>query len=227
MKPARVLLVDDHVVFRECLAGMIANDPDFEVVGQAGDGTEALIKARGLEPDLILMDVEMPGCDGLEATRQIKRELPSVIIVMLTGSDDKEALFEAIKSGAQGYLVKETSFQDVIELLRGALRGETAVTPALVTPVWEEFRRLCRQVPSVPDEDFVVLTRREYDVLSHVARGCTDREVAEALGVSLSTVRTHMGHVLGKLQVNNRYEAVRCARYMGLISRDRRMVHSA
>lgn len=121
MESTRVLLVDDHAVFRECLAGMIATKPDFEVVGEAGDGAEALIMARDLEPDLILMDVGMPGCDGLEATRQIKRELPSVIIVILTESDDKETLFEAIKSGAQGYLVKATPFQDVIDLLRGAL----------------------------------------------------------------------------------------------------------
>src|SRR5512136_2739500 len=144
MGRARVLLVDDHALFREGLAGIIGAQPDFEVVGEANDGLEAVVKARGLRPDLILMDVQMPGMDGLEATRQIKQALPETTIVMLTIRDDDEKLFEGLKGGAQGYLLKDIRSQEMLAMLRSALRGEAALSPALAGRVLAEFRRLSK-----------------------------------------------------------------------------------
>ncbi|MEK7787590.1 MAG: response regulator transcription factor, partial [Chloroflexota bacterium] len=163
MERIRVLLADDHALFRDGLATILATQPDFEVVGEARDGLEALVKARELVPDLILMDIEMPGCDGLEATRQIAQELPAVIVVMLTVRDEDEKLFEAIKSGAQGYLLKSIHSRQILDILRGAVRGEAALTPAMASRVLEEFRHLSRHAPG---EQGATLTRREQEVLS-------------------------------------------------------------
>jgi DNA-binding NarL/FixJ family response regulator len=217
MDRIRVLLADDHALFREGLAGIIAAQPDFEVVGEAGDGLEALVKARELVPELILMDIGMPGCDGLEATRRIKQELPAVTIVMLTVRDEEEKLFEAIKNGAQGYLLKNMRSQEILALLRGAVQGEAAITPALAGRMLEEFRRLSREVPWAPEEEDAALTRRELEVLGLVAEGAADKEIAEALCISLHTVKSHMRNILGKLHVSGRSEAARYARHKGLV----------
>jgi DNA-binding NarL/FixJ family response regulator len=217
MDRIRVLLADDHALFREGLAGIITAQPDFEVVGEAGDGLEALVKAQELVPDLILMDIGMPGCDGLEATRRIKQELPAATIVMLTVRDEEEKLFEAIKNGAQGYLLKNMRSQEILALLRGAVQGEAAITPALAGRMLEEFRRLSREVPWAPDEEEAALTRRELEVLGLVAEGATDKEIAEALCISLHTVKSHMRNILAKLHVSGRSEAARYARHKGLV----------
>jgi len=216
MDRIRVLLADDHALFREGLAGILAAQPDFDVVGEASDGLEALVKARELVPDLILMDIAMPGFDGLEATRRIKQELPAVTVVMLTVRDEEEKLFEAIKSGAQGYLLKNIRSRDMLDLLRGAVRGEAAITPALAGRMLEEFRRLSRQVPWDAEDEIVALTRREQEVLSLVAEGATDKEIADALHISVHTVKSHMRNILAKLHVGSRYDAARYARSKGL-----------
>ena len=158
MKKIRVLLADDHQLFREGLANILNAQPDFEVIGEASDGLEALVKARELEPDLILMDVGMPACNGLEATHRIKVEFPAVIIVMLTVRDEDEKLFEAVKSGAQGYLLKSIRSKDLLKLLRGAVRGEAAITPAMGGRMLEEFRRLSQQARSTPEDETEALT---------------------------------------------------------------------
>lgn len=217
MDRIRVLLADDHALFREGLAGILAAQPDFDVVGEASDGLEALVKARELVPDLILMDIAMPGFDGLEATRRIKQELPAVTVVMLTVRDEEEKLFEAIKSGAQGYLLKNIRSRDMLDLLRGAVRGEAAITPALAGRMLEEFRRLSRQVPWDAEDKIVALTRREQEVLSLVAEGATDKEIADALHISVHTVKSHMRNILAKLHVGSRYDAARYARHKGLV----------
>ncbi len=217
MDRIRVLLADDHALFREGLAGILAAQPDFDVVGEASDGLEALVKARELVPDLILMDIAMPGFDGLEATRRIKQELPAVTVVMLTVRDEEEKLFEAIKSGAQGYLLKNIRSRDMLDLLRGAVRGEAAITPALAGRMLEEFRRLSRQVPWDAEDEIVALTRREQEVLSLVAEGATDKEIADALHISVHTVKSHMRNILAKLHVGSRYDAARYARHKGLV----------
>jgi len=145
MGKTRVLLADDHSLFREGMCSILNAQPDFEVIGEASDGLEALVKARELMPDLILMDINMPGVDGLEATRRIKQELPSVTIVMLTVRDEDEKLFQAIKSGAQGYVLKSIRSWDLVNLLRGAMEGEAAITPAMAGRMLAEFRRLSQR----------------------------------------------------------------------------------
>ena len=212
-----MLLADDHSLFREGLAGIIAAQADMEIVGEAGDGLEALVKARELVPDLILMDIEMPGCDGLEATRRLKRELPAVTIIMLTVHDDDERLFAAIKSGAQGYLLKNIDSRTMLELVRGVGRGEAAITPRLAARMLEEFRRLSRERALDENEEVATLTHREQEVLGLVATGATDRDIARALTVSVHTVKSHMRNILGKLHVNSRHEAARYAQDKGLI----------
>ncbi|RME49169.1 MAG: DNA-binding response regulator [Chloroflexi bacterium] len=217
MERIRVLLADDHALFREGLASILSAQSDFEVVGEAGDGVEVLVQARKLKPDLILMDIRMPGASGLEATREIKQELPDVNIVILTESDSEAHLFEAIKNGAQGYLLKSLRSEQMLSLLRAAARGEAAITPAMASLMLDEFRRLQRYVPPLPSAEMVALTAREQQVLSLAAQQLTDREIAQALALSLSTVKTHMRNVLAKLHAGNRHEAVRHAQDQGLL----------
>ena len=215
MKQTRVLLADDHALFREGLAGIINSQPDLKVVGEANDGLEALVKARELKPDLILMDVQMPGMDGVEAARQIKLALPETIIVMLTVRGDDELLFEALKRGAQGYLLKEIRSQDLLEMVRGARRGEAALSPTLAGHVLAEFRRMSKYGAVYESDDG--LTERELQVLIKVSQGATDKEIAEALTISLNTVKTHIRNILSKLHVSTRREAARVAKTKGLM----------
>ncbi len=217
MERIRVLLADDHALFRDGLAGILNSQPDFEVVGEADDGLEALVKARSLIPDLVLMDIGMPGGDGLEAARRVKQELPAVAVVILTVRDDEEKLFEAIKAGAQGYLLKDIHARTMVEMLRGAVRGEAAITPALAGRMLEEFRRISRRTPAAPEEETTGLTHREQEVLSLVAEGATDKAIAEKLYLSLYTVKGHMRNLLAKLHARSRYEAARLARDKGLL----------
>jgi len=213
----KVLLVDDHALFREGLAGILNAQPDFDVVGEAGDGLEALVKAQELLPDLILMDISMPGLDGLEATKHLKQELPAITIVILTVRDEDEKLFEAIKSGAQGYLLKSIHSRTMLDLLRGAVRGEAAITPVMAGRILEEFRRLNGRSHGDAGEVGALLSHREQEVLSLVAEGITDKEIAETLCVSLHTIKSHMRNILAKLHVSNRREAARYARDKGFV----------
>ena len=216
MKRARILLADDHALFREGLAGILNAQPDLEVVGEADDGLEAFVKAQELKPDLILMDVQMPGMDGLEATRQIKQVLPETVIVVLTVRDDDEKLFEALKNGAQGYLLKDIRSQDMLTMLRGALKGEAALSSALAGRMLSEFRRLSKGGGADKESDSG-LTEREQQVLYHASQGASDKEIAEALTISLNTVKTHIRSILAKLHVRTRREAARVARGKGLV----------
>ncbi|WP_119071950.1 response regulator [Aggregatilinea lenta] len=217
MDPVRVLLVDDHALFREGLASIITGQPDMVIVGQADDGLEALVKAQELKPDLILMDITMPGGNGLEATRKVKAALPDTVVVVLTVHNDEEKLFEAIKNGAQGYLLKNIRSETMLELIRGALRGEAAITPVLAGQMLEEFRRLSHNLPTDKGEPIETLTFREQEVLAQVATGASDKEIAEQFNISLHTVKSHMRNILAKLHVNSRYDAARYARYKGLV----------
>ncbi|MBX7233329.1 MAG: response regulator transcription factor [Caldilineales bacterium] len=217
MQRARVLLADDHALFREGLAGILAAQPDMEVVGEARDGLEAVVKALELKPDLVLMDVQMPGLDGLEATRRIRQALPQTTVVVLTVRDDDDKLFQALKNGAQGYLLKDIRSRDMLAMVRGALAGEAALNPRMAGLVLAEFRRLSQHRPPDEFEGEIALTRREREVLELAARGAGDKEIAEALVVSLYTVKSHMRNILAKLQVGTRQEAAQLARRTGLV----------
>lgn len=216
MTPTRVMLVDDHQLFREGLVNILNNQPDFEVIAEAGDGLEAQIKARKLKPDLILMDVIMQGCDGLEATQRIKQELPNITIVMLTIREEDENLFQAIRNGAQGYLIKTIRSKEMLEMLRAAIRGEAAITPVLGGRLLQEFRRISQHASQEPQE-VEALTQREQEILSLVAAGNTNTEIASKLQVSIHTVKTHMRKILAKLHRERRYEAASYALRAGLI----------
>ena len=217
MSKIRVLVVDDHSLFREGIVGALTRQPDIEVVGEASDGLEAVVVARNLQPDVILMDVTMPGTDGIEATRLIKQERPETRIVMLTVHDDDARLLDAIRYGAQGYLLKTIRAQQLVDMLQAAYQGE----PALAMRIMDEFRRLAGSAASPVVEDDKTtealasretLTPREREVLSLIARGLSDREIAQELTVSLYTVKAHVRSVLHKLQVASRHEAARLAR---------------
>lgn len=215
MENIRVLLVDDHALFREGLGMIISSQPDMQVVGEASDGLEGAVKAAELKPDLILMDIQMPGMDGIEAARRIKRDVPSATIVMLTVRDDDEKLFEAIKNGAQGYLLKKMHSPELITMVRRALAGEVAIPPRLAGQMLDEFRRLSRLEPR-EENAYTQLSPRELEVLNLVAMEKTDKEIAQSLSLSLNTIKTHLRNILSKLQVGNRKEAARLAKDKGL-----------
>jgi len=206
MEPLRILLVDDHVLFRKGVAALLAARPDMEVVGEAGDGLEALARARETLPDVILMDLSMPRCSGLEATQLIKQEMPHVHIVMLTVSDDDRDLFAAIKNGAEGYLLKNLEPQQLFDLLEGVRRGEAALSGTLAAKILQEFRQpdksLARQL-EVRDE----LTPREIEVLKLVVEGDSNKEIAAKLGIQENTVKIHLRNILEKLHLQNRLQA--------------------
>ncbi len=221
MPTIRVLLVDDHALFREGLGMIISGQADMLVVGEAGDGLEAAVKAAELKPDLVLMDIQMPGVDGIEAARRIKKEVPAATIVMLTVRDDEEKLFEALKMGAQGYLLKQMQSRELIEMIRRAVAGEVAIPPRLAGRMLEEFRRMSLREQSGGESletgELNELTARELEVLHEVAQGKTDKEIAQALVLSVHTVKSHLRSILSKLQVEGRKEAVRLAKGKGLL----------
>jgi DNA-binding NarL/FixJ family response regulator len=218
MSELRVLVVDDHALFREGIVGILSRQPDMRVVGQASDGLEAIVMARDLRPDIVLMDVTMPGTDGIEAARALKQEWPDMRIIMLTVREESDLLFEAIKAGADGYLLKTIRAQQLVEVLRAVQRGEAAIAPQLAARMVEEFRRLARHAPSALSAEVEALnplTAREREVLAMIAQGASDREIAQNLTVSLYTVKAHVRSVLQKLQVASRQEAARLARAKG------------
>ena len=214
----RVLLADDHALFREGLTSLLSSQPDIEVVGEAEDGLEALVKVRELQPDLILMDVTMPGCGGLEATQLIKQDLPNIKIVMLTVHDQDDKLFEAIRSGAAGYVLKSTASESLMPMLRGVMRGEAAINGVMATRILQEFKRLDERTPSRIQEDTPALTAREKEVLRLVAAGAMDKEIAAELFIRITTVKTHIRRILAKLHATSRHQAAARAVREGLIS---------
>lgn len=209
----RVLLADDHALFRAGIASLLRAS-GLEIVGEVGNGLEALEATRGLRPDLILMDITMPECNGLEATRLIKAEHPETRIVIVTVSDDDADVFEAIKSGAEGYLLKDASSEELERTLAAVAAGEPALSPGLAVKILDEFSRMGREEPARDEE----LTAREREVLQLVAEGSTNREIAAALVVSEHTVDFHMRNILRKLHLKNRAQAVAYAVRTGLVS---------
>jgi len=212
----RILIADDHTLFRDSLRSLLTSR-GFEIAGEAREGREAVELARRLQPDIVLMDLSMPGLDGLSATRLISAEMPQVKVVVLTGSDDDAKLFEAIKSGAQGYLLKNLESRELFALLEGVSRGEPALTPLLASKLLQEFARPPKTTTEPHDPD--ALTDREQEVLELLVRGVTsNRKLAKQLGVSENTVKFHVRNILDKLHLHNRAQVVGFALRHGMVA---------
>ncbi|MBI5824661.1 MAG: response regulator transcription factor [Chloroflexi bacterium] len=219
-KKARILLVDDHELFREGVAQVINNQPDMEVVGQADDGLEALTMAHELRPDLILMDINMPLSNGLEATELIRANIPESIIIMLTTHEEEEKLFNAVKAGAQGYILKSTSSTGLIRGIRGALDGESSVPRKLVGQLLAEFSKLSKRPENLVNEETTpIITQREREILNIMATGASNQEIADTLSISLQTVKSHVSSILTKLQAKSRHQAAEFGIKQGFIQR--------
>ena len=204
----RVMVVDDHALFRRGLEMVLGNEPDLELVGEASDGAEAVDKAQEVMPDVVLMDVRMPKRSGIEATTQIKDLLPHVKILMLTISDEEADLYDAIKAGATGYLLKEISTDEVATAIRAVADGQSQISPSMASKLLTEFKSMIQRT----DERRLVpaprLTERELEVLKLVATGMNNRDIAKELFISENTVKNHVRNILEKLQLHSRMEAV-------------------
>ncbi|MCL4304211.1 MAG: response regulator transcription factor [Anaerolineae bacterium] len=211
----RILLVDDHILFRKGIASLISSRKEMKIVGEASDGIEAVRIARETMPDVILMDINMPNRNGLETVKIIKEEMPHVEVVMLTVSDNDEDLFQAIKNGAKGYLLKNLEPQQLYEMLDRVRQGEAPLSGAMAAKILQEFRQPPPEVKQreVTDE----LTSREIEVLEEVVKGASNKEIADLLNITENTVKIHLRNILEKLHVQNRIQAAVHAIREGLI----------
>jgi len=202
----RVLVVDDHALFRHGLLHVLRSASDLAVVGEARDGMEAIEQAAELQPDVVLMDVRMPTMNGIEATRAIRSDFPSTQIIMLTVSDEEGDLYESVKNGASGYLLKDSSIDEVAQAVRVVAEGQSLISPSMAVKLIDEFKEMARtdreQVPTPR------LTERELEVLRLVAKGMNNRDAARELFISENTVKNHVRNILEKLQLHSRMEAV-------------------
>lgn len=214
MKSTRVLVADDHALFRKGVTGLLRSAEGFSVVGEARDGREAVAKALALRPDVVLVDVYMPGMDGLEAARRIKAALPATMIVVLTVSEEDQKLFEALKAGAHAYLLKNVEPEELFRTLRGVVRGEAFVTPSMAVRILDEFTRQVQAPKGTPSAG---LSPREREVLELLTRGTVNKEIASALEISENTVKNHLKSIMEKLHLENRVQVVAYALREGLV----------
>jgi DNA-binding NarL/FixJ family response regulator len=214
----RVLVVDDHALFRKGIVSLLSAKAGFEVVGEAANGREAIEKARDQMPDIVLMDLSMPQMDGLEATRRIKAEIPHVRIVILTVEEAEQNLFEAVKNGAQGYLLKKIEPRALFDTLRGVAQGEASISRLMAAKLMGEFSRQANRGGSGVDGS-PALSPREHQVLELVAQGKSNKEIAAALSVAENTVKNHLKNILEKLHLENRVQAATYALRQGLIGK--------
>jgi len=218
MNAIRVLIADDHPIVRDGLRGMLTAEPDFEVVGEAGDGAEALALVESLAPDVILMDLRMPVLGGVEATRRVLAAVPTARVVVLTTFEEDEEIFEAMRAGAVGYLLKACSADKLCESVRAAAKGTSVLEPSVAARMMAELNRLSAKegrMVSAPLAD--PLSDRELGVLKLLAEGCSNKEIGVRLNITEGTVKNHMTNVLGKLGVLDRTQAALKARELGLI----------
>jgi DNA-binding NarL/FixJ family response regulator len=204
----RVLIVDDHALFRKGLQLVLDKEPDIDVVGEGSDGLEALERAQELMPDVVLMDVRMPRRSGIEATQEIREVLPHVKILMLTISDEEADLYEAIKAGASGYLLKEINTEEVADAIRSVWAGQSRISPSMAAKLLQEFQAMSKRAEERIHVPTPRLTDREMEVLRLVAQGMNNRDIAKDLYISENTVKNHIRNILEKLQLHSRMEAV-------------------
>jgi DNA-binding NarL/FixJ family response regulator len=212
-EPIRTMIVDDHALFRRGLEMVLGTEPDIELVGQASDGTEAVEKAAESLPDVVLMDIRMPRSNGIEACRAMKEAAPSAKIVILTISDEEEDLFEAIRAGASGYLLKDIPLDEVADTVRAVHGGQSLINPSMAGKLLTEFATLAKRDDEERAQELPAprLTEREMQVLKLVARGMNNRDIAKELFISENTVKNHVRNILEKLQIHSRMEAVMVA----------------
>ena len=216
-EPIRVLLVDDHPVVRQGLCAIIDGEPDMEVSGEAGSGKEAIEKAAELLPDVILMDIVMQDVDGVEATRYIKKNTPNAKVIILTIYGEDEHIFDSIRAGASGYLLKEVTPEGLVSAIRAVAEGYSLVYPSIARRLLDEFSRLAQRGAKVgPEPAISGLTPREREILNLVAQGKTNKEIAIDLTLSERTVKTHISNILSKLQLHDRTQAALYAARHGL-----------
>jgi DNA-binding NarL/FixJ family response regulator len=215
----KVLIVDDQVLFREALQTLLSVQPDIDVIGQAGNGEEALRIACQRQPDVVLMDLRMPVMDGVTATSRLKSTLPACKVIALTTFDDNELVFNGLRAGAVGYLLKDVSSDKLFEAIRAAARGEYFLLPSITAKVVEEFARITPPSASFNNipEHFSDLSPREIEILKIAATGASNKEIAEKLVIAEGTVKNHMRNILSKLDAKDRMQAVLMAKEFGII----------
>jgi DNA-binding NarL/FixJ family response regulator len=217
MNLIRILLVDDQPLFREGLCTLLSVHPDFEVVGEAGNGAEAIRLARSLLPLVVLMDLQMPVLDGVAATRRLHEEQPNCRVIVLTTFDDDELVFDGLRAGAVGYLLKDAPSEKLAEAIRVAARGETFLQPSVAAKVVAEFARLSRKTATTANQVIEPLSEREIEILRLIAQGASNREIAGTLFLAEGTVKNHVTNILGKLEARDRTQAALKAKDCGLI----------
>jgi DNA-binding NarL/FixJ family response regulator len=217
MNRIKILLVDDQPLFREGLRTLLSLHRDFEVVGEAANGEEAIKLARSLLPLVVLMDLQMPVLDGVAATRRLNEEQPDCRVIVLTTFDDDEMVFDGLRAGAVGYLLKDAPSEKLAEAIRVAARGETFLQPSVAAKVVAEFARLSRKTVATANPVIEPLSEREIEVLRLIAQGASNREIASALFLAEGTVKNHVTNILGKLEARDRTQAALKARDSGLI----------
>lgn len=214
----KILLVDDQALFREGLRTLLSIYPDLEIVGEAANGKEAIDAAAATRPNVVLMDLRMPVLDGVAATQHIRQELPSTQVIVLTTFDDDEHVFDGLRAGAAGYLLKDVSSEKLVEAIRATARGESFLQPSVAAKVIAEFTRMSGQ-PRPPSSQPLVepLSDRELEILQLVATGASNREIAAQLFIAEGTVKNHLTNILGKLDVRDRTQAALKAKELGII----------
>jgi len=214
----RVLLVDDQALFREGLETLLSVHKDIEVVGQASNGQEAVEVAASVRPDVVLMDVRMPILNGVGATRRLKKALPQCRVIVLTTFDDDEYVFDALRAGAVGYLLKDVDSTQLVEAIRATARGESILQPSVAAKVITEFTRVSGMLPAAQMERLIEpLSDRESEILALITTGATNKEIADQLFIAEGTVKNHVTHILEKLGVRDRTQAALKARELGLL----------
>jgi DNA-binding NarL/FixJ family response regulator len=228
MKRIRVLLVDDQTLVRQGIRLLLEIEPDIQVVGQAANGREAIQQAEALHPEVVLMDVRMPEMDGVAATRELSVRFPEIGVIILTTFEDNEIVFEGLKAGARGYLLKDISSEEMAEAVRRVAAGEALIQPSITRKVLAEFSRLAEEAENSPHSGHATgenpvsvlpepLTRREQQVLQAIAKGFSNREIAQQLVITEGTVKNHVSNLIAKLEVRDRTQAVLKAQELGLI----------
>lgn len=213
----RILLADDQALFREGLRTLLSVQPDFEVVGEAGNGEEAILLAAKLRPNIVLMDLRMPVLDGVRATERLHGILPDCKVIVLTTFDDDELVFDGLRAGAMGYLLKDVSSEKLFEAIHAAVRGDYFLLPSITAKLVAEFSRIPRPASVKPDEMTEALSPRESEIIRLVATGISNKEIAERLVISEGTVKNHLSSILSKLNVKDRLQAVIKARDLGIL----------